>query len=228
MALLMDIGLHPLLQERILARHDFFMEQVKSRVFESFFNLEEDADAAANDAWQRFMSQTSHGEDDPGDYVDAATEAGIDFYEYGMKMKKQVTLACLATLYHEWEKDVRSHLEREIQRWGYRTAKQDQLWTAPVSDILDFLERQGWRIRGRQWYVLLDACRIIVNVYKHGKGSSFNDLKKTYPQYLKCDYQLFEADYESLEITEQEFDELGGAVRQFWQDFPRILKCSAQ
>ena len=101
----------------------------------------------------------------------------VDFYEYSMEMKRQITLACLATLYHEWEKEVRSHLEREIHRWGYRTAKEGQLWKAPVSDILDLLEKQGWGIRNRKWYELLDACRLIVNVYKHGKGSSFDDLK---------------------------------------------------
>ena len=224
----MDIGLHSLLQERILARHDFFMEQVKSRAFHNFSNLEEEADVAANKAWQTLMSRPSDGEDDPGDFAEVATEVGIDFYQYGMEMKRQVTLACLATLYHEWEKEVRTHLEREIHRWGFRTAREDQLWTAPVSDILDFLEKQGWEIKKRDWCELLDACRLIVNVYKHGKGSSFNDLKKKYPQYLKTDSLVLEPEHTSLELSEQEFDELGGAVRQFWQEFPRSLKFSVQ
>ena len=224
----MDIGLHSFLQERILARHDFFMEQVKSRVFENFSNLQADADAAANEAWQKFMSRPSDGESDPGDFAEGAIEAGIDFYEYGMEMKRQITLSCLATLYHQWDKEVRSHLEREIQRWGYRTAKEGQLWKAPVSDILGFLEKQGWGISNRKWYDLLDACRLIVNVYKHGKGSSFDELKKKFPQYLKSDVPVLDPDYASLEITEQEFGELGGAVRQFWEEYPRSLKSSAQ
>lgn len=223
----MDIGLHSLLQERILTRHDFFMDQVKDRVFRNFSNLEEEADAAANRAWQTLMRRPSDGEDDPGDLAEVATEAGIDFYEYGMEMKRQVTLACLATLFHDWEKKVRSHLEREIQRWGFRTAKEDQLWTAPVSDILDFLQEQGWEIKRRDWYALLDACRLIVNVYKHGKGPSFNELKKKYPQYLKYDSKFLEPEHTDLELSEQEFDELGGAVRRFWEEFPSSLGYSA-
>ena len=212
----------------ILARHDFFMDQVKSRVFHNFSNLEEEADAAANKAWQTLMSQPSDGENDPGDLAEVATEVGIDFYQYGMEMKRQVTLACLATLFHDWEKEVRSHLEREIHRWGFRTAKEDQLWTAPVSDILDFLHKQGWETKKRDWYELLDACRLIVNVYKHGKGPSFNDLKTKYPQYLKCDSHVLELEHTSLELSEQEFDELGGAVRRFWKEFPSSMKVSVQ
>ena len=219
----MDIGLHSFLQERIIARHDFFMAQVKSRVFDNFSNLEEEADAAANDAWQNLMSQPSDGEGDPGDFAEVATEVGIDFYQYGMEVKRQVTLACLATLYHEWEKEVRSHLEREIHRWGFRTTKENQLWTAPVSDILDLLEKQGWNIKNKAWYELLDACRLIVNVYKHGKGTSFANLKSKHPRYFKSDSYVVDRDYTNLELTEKEFDELGTAVRQFWQEFPRSL-----
>ena len=219
----MDIGLHSFLQERIIARHDFFMAQVKSRVFDNFSNLEDEADAAANDAWQNLMNQPSDGESDPGDFAEVATEVGIDFYQYGMEMKRQVTLACLATLYHEWEKEVRSHLEREIHRWGLRTDKENQLWTAPVSDILDFLEKQGWNIKNKPSYELLDACRLIVNVYKHGKGTSFKTLKSRHPIYFKSDSYVVDPDYTDLELTEKEFDELGAAVRQFWQEFPRSL-----
>ncbi len=217
----MDIGLHSLLKERVLARHDFFMDQVKSRVFDNFSNLEADADDAASEAWEKFMSQPSDGESDPGDFADVALEAGIDFYEYGMKLKRQVTLASLATLYHEWDKQVRSHLERELCRWGYHTAKEGELWKVHISDVLAFLETQGWGIRNSEWYELLDACRLIVNVYKHGKGPSLDELKKRFPQYLKSGVHVLEPDYESLDITEQEFDELGGAVRQFWKEFPQ-------
>ena len=219
----MDLGLHSFLQERMLARHDFFMEQVKSRVFENFSNIEQEAEAAANEAWQRFMSLPSDGESDPGDFADAALEAGMEFYDYGMEMKRQITLASLATLYHEWDKQVRSHLERELRSQGYRTAKEGALWKAPVSENLESLESQGWEIRKSKWYDLLDACRLIVNVYKHGKGQSFEELKKRFPEYLKSDVQFPEPDYEDLEITEQEFDELGGAVREFWKEFPKSL-----
>lgn len=46
------------------------------------------------------------------------------------------------------------------------------------------LESLGWKIRSAGYFRTLDACRLVVNVYKHGEGKSLANLKQNYPEYL--------------------------------------------
>lgn len=36
----------------------------------------------------------------------------------------------------------------------------------------------------KSYFPKLDACRLVVNVYKHGKGTALNQLRSRYPEYL--------------------------------------------
>ncbi|MCQ4437932.1 hypothetical protein NO135_23300, partial [Clostridioides difficile] len=50
--------------------------------------------------------------------------------------------------------------------------------------IADLLESFGWPLRTTDYFRTLDACRLVVNVYKHGKGKSLDDLRARFPEYL--------------------------------------------
>ncbi len=69
-----------------------------------------------------------------------------------------------------------------------------------------------------------------MNVYKHGKGQSLDELVRDHPRYLKSPLDgiaeasfLTTVDHDDLAITEAEFDEIAGAIRQFWMNFPERL-----
>ena len=70
-----------------------------------------------------------------------------------------------------------------------------------------------------------------MNVYKHGKGRSLDELAETYPEYLKeGEYdiiplarELTTPDHEDLAVTDEEFEKIAGAMREFWVDFPERL-----
>ena len=69
-----------------------------------------------------------------------------------------------------------------------------------------------------------------MNVYKHGKGDSLDSLIELYPQYLKGRFSdsaessfVATPRHEDLAVTEEEFDQIGEGIRQFWTDFPRRL-----
>ena len=51
-------------------------------------------------------------------------------------------------------------------------------------NVLDLLNDFGWDCRSLPSFSKIDACRLVVNVYKHGKGPSLEDLAKRYPEYL--------------------------------------------
>ena len=205
------ILMRPLKRELILARQNFYMEQVKVRVLGNFHNMEEEATQFGDKVF-------GQSEDDDSKYWDAA-----EFYMLLRDMKTQTTLGALASLYHQWEKEFRDFMENELSRSYGRAKITNCVWKSEINEIFSKLEKFGWSIRQAQWFSLLNACRLIVNVYKHGKGPSFKELGRDYPQYLKGWDDDMDDYYEALEITEEEFDEIAGALRQFWMDFPERL-----
>ncbi len=58
-------------------------------------------------------------------------------------------------------------------------------WRDPITDVFDLLTEFGWEVRTRPFFPLIDACRLIVNVQKHGKGRSLEELNHDYPRYLR-------------------------------------------
>jgi hypothetical protein len=86
----------------------------------------------------------------------------------------------------------------------------------------------GWQVKSSTFYPLINACNMIVNVYKHGKGNSLKKLHETYPKYLpdplgarglRWGGDLF-LDYEWLHIGNDDFDEFANAFDTFWTEMP--------
>ena len=202
-------------RDLLLASHDFYIEQVKARVLSNFDNIEKEADRLANEVYERFGPETAH-------------DSGLEFYILLRNMKTQTSLGAIASLYHQWEKDFRGFMERQIS--GY----DDQDRISGIKTLYDTLEQFGWPIRQAQCFHSLNSCRLIVNVYKHGKGSSLDELFENYPQYLKGPFNdiaeaclLTTPRHEDLAVTDEEFDQIAEGIRQFWVDFPERLFLAA-
>ena len=74
-----------------LARHDFYMEQVRARVLRNFDNMEEEAEQINNEIAERLASLRSEG----GDMAAAAEIArhdGMEFFMFLSHLKTQTTL----------------------------------------------------------------------------------------------------------------------------------------
>ena len=215
-----------------LKEHDFYVEQAKSRIFNSFKSedIEKDVRKATEDFYRQERLEGCYGEDvDEESIAENAIEHGIDFGITLHEMKFQVILAMLASMYHQWEKKLRDFMERELKA-GYNDDELEKIfWKSNIDCLYDELERLGWYIRKEVWFPKIDACRLIVNVYKHGKGPALVKLKEKHPEYLKgifkVDKFFGERDemllsYEDLSITIEGFNEIADAFRQFWIDFP--------
>ena len=68
-------------REKLIAEHNFYMEQAKKRLLSQFENLEEESDRYS----EEWLAKTSHHFDpdrhDPGDFYEQAYEEGIEFYQ---------------------------------------------------------------------------------------------------------------------------------------------------
>ena len=83
---------------------------------------------------------------------------------------------------------------------------------------------------------MLDACRLVVNVYKHGEGNSLEDLKQKYPEYLHDPFlasgggfsDVEHRDHTDLNVSDEQFQAFSDAIVAFWQAVPEnIFKSTA-
>ena len=146
-------------------------------------------------------------------------------------MKSQTILGALASLYHQWDKTFRDFMEGELTRTYDRDQVTEYAWQPNIGKLFDILEKFNWPVRQAEWFPLVNACRLIVNVYKHGKGRSLDELAENYPEYLKGEgydiiplfKELTTPNHEDLAVTDEEFEKITAAMRRFWVDFPERL-----
>ncbi len=210
----------------MIERVDFFARQVKRRVWDSFNDSEEQVQARGEEVYEILGSEIGSEFTDMADIAEIAFDESIKFSELLFELKRDMTLASVAALYHLWEKDLKRSLAREMRHYAENPGV---VWTAQTNDILEWLEERGWPLRSHNWFPVLDACRLMANVHKHGKGRSLDDLKEKYPQYLGLpedgrsdneERDLTYLNHEDLHVTEDHFDQFVESVRQFWVNFP--------
>lgn len=79
-------------------------------------------------------------------------------------MRDQTRLSFLAGLFHDWEKQLRDWMAKEVRHsYGSENAA-NKIWKANFSQIIDLMESYGWPIRNAQYFERIDECRCVVNV----------------------------------------------------------------
>lgn len=213
----------------ISERHDFYVKQVKLRIFSQFSDIEGEADLYAEAEYGRLGSLPGDGSVDMSQIADWATDRAHSHYSLLSDLKKDMMLAALAGMYHQWEKDLRDFMERELAHDVTRAAAIKVAWMGNIGNVFEALTQFGWNCRKEPFYRLIDACRLIVNVYKHGKGSSLNELATSFREYLGGECPTIFAtpdgllDHELLALNEAQFDAIASAFSQFWKLFPERL-----
>jgi hypothetical protein len=211
----------------ILKRHDFYVGQIKARVLSNFVDIEGEARRFAEAEYERLGS--IRGEDgDQSEALDRAQSLGEQLDD----LRKQMLLGALAGCFHQWDKELREFLERELACTVKKEVARRYAWDQKPETVFDLLKEFGWDCRAGVFFPQIDACRLIVNVYKHGKGPSLERLAACYPVYVdvpKSRLGLRNSlvpkflDHEWMEITDIQFDEIAYALRQFWECFPERL-----
>lgn len=216
-----------------LQRHDFYVNQVREKVFVQFQDVSAQAEAYANSEFDRLGSSPSTGDDvDVATIAEWATDRGQEYYGLLSDLRKQMVLGALAGIYHQWEKDLRDFIEKELRHHYESASLRELIWDSNIGKVFETLKEFGWDIKARSWFPDLEACRLIVNVHKHGKGPSLDELAKRYPAYLKNVLDEFggiwatanrDPDHEWSDISDEQFENLTGALRGFWEEFPERL-----
>ena len=215
-------------RQSLIKRHAFYVDQARKRLLSQFDNLEAEADKAAEDWLEQSSDRFDPDRHDPGEFYEAAHDAGIEFYQLLSDMRDQTHRSVIAGMFHEWDKQLRDWLVREMQHWHRGETAFSRVWSSDLIKIADLLESLGWKLRSTDYFSTLDACRLVVNVYKHGAGKSFDELKQNYPQYLDDPFRdssgqssgMNFLDHTHLKVTDEQFQAFSEAIVAFWQDVP--------
>lgn len=215
-------------RQRLILNHEFYVEQAKKRLLSQFEDISEEADKFA----EEWLSKAGQGFNpdyhDPSDFYEQANDESITFYELLNDMRDRTRLSVIAGMYHEWDKQLRDWLSIELGKSFSGEKTKDAIWKATFVDIFDLLECFGWQVRAQLYFTQLDACRIVVNVYKHGLGNSFSELKRDHPQFLEdgfgdtlsADVRSKYLDHTHLKVTDAHIAVFSDAIIAFWNDLP--------
>lgn len=216
-------------RELFIEKHEFYVDQAKKRLLSQFGNIDSEAQEFGKKCFfeaGRWFDPDRH---DPSDFVDQAIDESINYFELLTNLHSQTRLSVIAGMYHEWEKQLRDWLSQDLvsHSQGGRATKA-RIWKANFKEIFDLLKCFDWELSSRPFFDQLNACRLIVNVYKHGLGPSFTELKQDYPQFLKDILggdldrdELFQfSNYIDLRMNDKDLDKFSNAIISFWKDAP--------
>lgn len=218
-------------RQSLIKGHLFYVEQARKRLLSQFENIEADADQAAEEWLEQSGQHFDPDRHDPGDFYEAANDVGIEFYGLLSDMRMQTRLSVVAGMYHQWDKQFREWLAREIGHWHRGGNAVAEVWSKDFGKIADLLESLGWDIRSKDYFRTLDACRLLVNVYKHGEGTSLTDLKQRFPEYLEDPFKgaggAFSdtryRDHTHLQVSDDQLQAFSDAILAFWKDVPENI-----
>ncbi len=216
---------------QLIEKHEFYVDQAQKRLLDQFTDeaISEEADQEEQRSYEKRGQYFDPDRDDPADSMEEAFHDGVWRYQLMTELRDNVRLSIIAGFFHEWEKNLRQWLVDEVRKWHSGEEARSSIWKKSVRDLFELLESFGWSLKTVPYFAKLDACRIVVNVYKHGDGPSLRELASTYPQFLEHPLEAmrgqvgdkwFAPSYEHLKISDQDLEGFSDAIQNFWKDIP--------
>jgi hypothetical protein len=208
----------------LVAEHEFYVEQARKRLLSQFNDIESEAQKAAEQWLEKSSQRFDPDRHDVGDFYEAANDAGIEFGLLLSEMQTQTMLSVVAGMFHQWDKKLREWLVREIQHWHYGSTVTAKIWQINFPQMISLLESFGWMIQSTGWFPRLEACSLVVNVYKHGSGNGLGELKARFSEYLENtlgdSVGLEYSDHTHLRVNDAQFQAFADAIVEFWKAIP--------
>ena len=218
----------------MIAEHRFYVSEGKKRLTDQFSNkakLEKEADTHS-EAWLKKMDRHFDPDrHDPADFYEQAHDEGIQHYAALEELGNSARLALISGMFHLWEKSLREWLTSNdcVGYFQVGVLLPNAIWKSNFAQALELFECVNLFQSGCSLREGLDVCRMVVNTYKHGSGSSERDLKVKRPELFdqygwrsKSSLNSFAdlADYSDLYVEDRHIDEFANAIEGFWTKIP--------
>ncbi|WP_147200834.1 hypothetical protein [Pantoea sp. CCBC3-3-1] len=215
----------------ILEPHTFYVAEARRRLLSQFNDISREADKKEQQVYEALGRSFNPDYDDEFDSAERAYQEGISHYLNLHEMQNIVTLALTAGMYHQFDKALRDKLSREVSHWQDRDIWEPMIWNLDLPQVIELMDWIGLGVTGKPFYPKINACRLVVNVYKHGYGQSHKTLIETFPEYYPQTFAHSMPRYsdprpEQLKVSEAQFVEFSDAIEAFWRSFPMYTYAS--
>ena len=218
------------IRARMIRGHKFYVEQAQKRLLSQFQNIEEESDKYSEE-WLNLQSENFDPDrHSPDDFYEQATSEGDERYEMLEDMRNRTRLSVISGMYHEWDKQLRGWLTKEINHWNHGNETKSVIWEKTFYPLMDFLEGIGFPVKSMPYFTSLNRCHHIVNVYKHGDGPSFREIKKQYPEFvhkfensINASWFIDMSDHTDLVVSDAHVEEFSKAIIDFWESVPENI-----
>lgn len=210
----------------LLEPHEFYVLQARQRLLSQFNDISREADEAQERHYEKLGQFFDPDRDDPADSYEAAYQEGISHYLALDEMRNTITLALTAGMFHQFDKALREKMAQEFTHWQ-PSAIDPLIWNIDFPQLVDLLEWTGIEIKSKPFYEKIEACQLLVNVYKHGKGRSHTELAVKYPQFYpqhtsRTGRRNNLPRPEQLKVSEAQFADIADAISEFWLNIPEF------
>ena len=206
---------------------------VEERFLPVFANIGEETDTYKNNIWYQIMD-TPCSEDtyyDPGDFVDDVRDKGIEHYEMLSLMRYRNISTWICTLCQVWDQQIYSFVIKEAEHSGFEYKDSDRGRGFAFSKDAFLWHQQDFE--KMPIWPKIKELRSLVNVLKHGEGTSEKQLRKTRPDFFSEEVAGIKYDGMSLyhttlleptlNISEKDFREYFEALVSFWSVLPERM-----
>ena len=175
------------------AQAQFFCDTLETRVLPAFEAAGTEADALADEVYERFMAAVRF-EDGPAfdtsQAAEAAKDAGVSHYLMIQDARQVFLNLGAAALYHMFEQQLLVFHRRQVLKLH---EEHDPSLNADVHVLHERLGHAGVSLETLPSWIIVDELRLAANVVKHGEAASARRLREVRPQLLQPPVRHFES-----------------------------------
>ena len=216
----------------ILEPHTFYVAEARRRLLSQFNDISREADEKEQQVYEALGQSFNpdydydYDYDDEADSAEHAYQEGLSHYLALHEMQNIIIMALIAGMYYQFDKALREKLSREVSNWQDRNVWEPMIWNLDFPKVIELMDWIGLSVTSKPFYAKIDACRLVVNAYKHGYGQSHRALFNNYPEYYPQPSAHSPQRYsdprpEELKVSEAQFVEFANAIEAFWKSFPQ-------
>jgi len=153
------------------------VEVLEKRLLPAFAGIEQEAEKASEEAWDAFMSMPGTGDEDPGDFAEAAEQAGVSRYMLLDSIRQGMVNLFAAALYHAFEQQVMLFLRREV----LDPTEENDARFFRMEEFQKRLKAVGVSVAALSSWPTIEELERVANTVKHGEGRSARELHKLRP-----------------------------------------------
>ena len=163
------------IQTEFIPQINYIADVLKERLLPNINNevIEEESEKITAEKWEEFMSQPGTGEEDPGDFVDPALNAGISHFGLMMGIRQGLLNLFAIALYHAFEQQMMLFHRKNVL--NYNEENDPKLFTIPK--FKRRLQHLGIKIDDLASWQKIEELRLVANTVKHAEGGSSNKLR---------------------------------------------------